>query len=64
MTTLENESLFNDASGIVAFNLAIAAIVTGKFSVWHGVTNFLYVFRWHLLLPLALLLRQPMPSRS
>lgn len=44
MTTLENESLFNDASGIVAFNLAIAAIVTGKFSVWHGITNFLYVF--------------------
>ncbi|MBU7475032.1 Na+/H+ antiporter [Lactiplantibacillus pentosus] len=44
MTTLENESLFNDASGIVAFNLAIAAIVTGQFSVWHGITNFLYVF--------------------
>ena len=44
MTTLENESLFNDASGIVAFNLAIAAIATGTFSVWHGATNFLYVF--------------------
>ena len=44
MDTLENESLFNDASGIVAFNLAIAAVVTGHFSVWHGITNFLYVF--------------------
>lgn len=44
MDTLENESLFNDASGIVAFNLAIAAVVTGKFSVWSGIGNFLYVF--------------------
>lgn len=44
MDTLENESLFNDASGIVAFNLAIAALVTGKFSVWSGIGNFLYVF--------------------
>jgi len=44
MDTLENESLFNDASGIVAFNLAIAALVTGQFSVWHGIGNFLYVF--------------------
>ncbi|MCH4008781.1 cation:proton antiporter [Companilactobacillus sp.] len=44
MTTLENESLFNDASGIVALNLAIAAAVTGQFSVMHGIGNFLYVF--------------------
>ncbi|BDZ31531.1 Na+/H+ antiporter [Lactiplantibacillus sp. WILCCON 0030] len=44
MDTLENESLFNDASGIVAFNLAIAALVTGKFSIWSGIGNFLYVF--------------------
>lgn len=44
MDTLENESLFNDASGIVAFNLAIAALVTGKFSVVSGIGNFLYVF--------------------
>jgi len=44
MDTLDNESLFNDASGIVAFNLAIAALVTGKFSVWSGIGNFLYVF--------------------
>lgn len=44
MESLENESLFNDASGIVAFNLAIAALVTGKFSVMNGIGNFLYVF--------------------
>lgn len=44
MNTLENESLFNDASGIVALNLAIAAAVTGQFSLWHGIGNFVYVF--------------------
>ncbi|MFD1472905.1 cation:proton antiporter [Companilactobacillus mishanensis] len=44
MNTLENESLFNDASGIVAMNLPIAAAVTGKFSVWHGLGDFFFVF--------------------
>ncbi|AKP68228.1 cation:proton antiporter [Companilactobacillus ginsenosidimutans] len=44
MSTLENESLFNDASGIVAMNLAIGAAVTGQFSVWNGIGNFLFVF--------------------
>jgi len=44
MGTLENESLFNDASGIVALNLAIAAAVTGQFSLLQGVGNFFYVF--------------------
>ncbi|WP_125769381.1 cation:proton antiporter [Companilactobacillus furfuricola] len=44
MSTLENESLFNDASGIVALNLATAAVITGQFSVWAGVVDFLYVF--------------------
>lgn len=44
MHTLENESLFKDASGIVALNLAIATVATGQFSVWHGIGNFFYVF--------------------
>lgn len=44
MGTLENESLFNDASGIVALNLAIAAAVTGQFSLIQGIGNFFYVF--------------------
>lgn len=41
---LENESLLNDASGLVAFNLAITTLATGHFSVFQGVGNFLYVF--------------------
>lgn len=54
MDTLENESLFNDASGIVAFNLAIAALITGKFSITSGIGNFLYVFVGGILLGLVL----------
>ncbi|APX72435.1 sodium:proton antiporter [Companilactobacillus allii] len=54
MNTLENESLFNDASGIVAFNLAIASIVTGKFSVVSGVESFMYVFIGGILVGLVM----------
>lgn len=54
METLENESLFNDASGIVAFNLAIASLITGQFSVWHGIGNFFYVFVGGILVGLFL----------
>lgn len=41
---LENESLFNDASGIVIFNLALASFVTGDFSFTQGLTRFLVSF--------------------
>ncbi|MCT6872840.1 MAG: sodium:proton antiporter [Bombilactobacillus mellis] len=44
METLENESLFNDASGIVALNLAVAAFSTGAFSVTASVGRFIVVF--------------------
>lgn len=40
---LENESLFNDAAGIVAFDLALAAFVSGQFSAWQATGQFLYV---------------------
>lgn len=39
-TILENESLFNDASGIVAFDLALAAYVSGKFTVGSALVDF------------------------
>ena len=41
---LENESLFNDASGIVVFNLAILAFSTGDFSLANGFSSFLVSF--------------------
>ncbi|REE94348.1 sodium/proton antiporter (CPA1 family) [Paenibacillus taihuensis] len=40
---LEGESLMNDASGLVAFNFAIAATVTGVFSMTHAIFSFLVI---------------------
>ena len=43
-TTLKGESLLNDASGIVSFQFAIAAVVTGTFSLFEAVSEFLVEF--------------------
>lgn len=40
---LEGESLFNDASGLVAFNVALAAMITGSFSVFGAGVEFIQV---------------------
>ncbi|SHO44358.1 Na+/H+ antiporter [Anaerocolumna xylanovorans] len=40
---LEGEALINDASGIVSFQFAVAAMVTGTFSLLHAGIQFLYV---------------------
>lgn len=40
MRLLEGEALMNDASGLVAFNFAIAATVTGQFSLPKAVGSF------------------------
>lgn len=44
LNLVKGESLINDASGIVAFNYAIAAVVTGYFSLREAILNFSYVF--------------------
>ncbi|OPJ62790.1 Na+/H+ antiporter [Clostridium chromiireducens] len=44
LNLVKGESLINDASGIVAFNYAIAAVVTGYFSLRDAIFNFSYVF--------------------
>lgn len=54
MGMLERESLFNDASGLVAFNLALAAFTTGEFSVGAGIKHFFVVFLGGLLIGLIL----------
>lgn len=41
---LNYESLFNDASGIVLFDLSAATLESGSFSLGHGIGVFLYVF--------------------
>lgn len=40
MNILENESLFNDASGIVGLNLALTAFASGTFSINEGLNAF------------------------
>lgn len=43
MTILEGEALFNDASGLVAFRIAVLAAVTGTFSFYNALGSFLWV---------------------
>ncbi len=43
-TILQGESLLNDASGIVSFEFAVAAIVTGSFSAVEAVQEFVVSF--------------------
>ncbi|OVZ55869.1 Na+/H+ antiporter [Pigmentiphaga sp. NML080357] len=40
---LEGESLMNDASGLVAFKFAIAAVLTGSFSLWQASLSFVII---------------------
>lgn len=51
---LEYESLFNDASGLVLFNLAVATLINGDFSFINGIATFLYVFFGGLIVGLLL----------
>ncbi|WP_421016495.1 cation:proton antiporter [Furfurilactobacillus cerevisiae] len=51
---LQNESLLNDASGLVAFNLALSALTTGHFSLVSGIGDFIYVFIGGIILGLIL----------
>ncbi len=43
VTVLEGESLVNDATGLVAFQVALAAVVSGGFSATHAVGRFAFV---------------------
>ena len=53
MHILEGESLLNDASGLVAFRFAVAATVTGVFSLTAAMTSFLWVATAGLLIGIA-----------
>ncbi|MCM3568626.1 Na+/H+ antiporter [Neobacillus mesonae] len=44
LNLVRGESLINDASGLVAFNYAVAAVVTGYFSLNRAVIDFSYMF--------------------
>jgi monovalent cation/hydrogen antiporter len=40
VTLIEGESLVNDATALVAYSFAVAAVVTGSFSLWHATWRF------------------------
>lgn len=44
LNLVRGESLINDASGLVAFNYAVAAVVTGYFSLQAAILDFSYKF--------------------
>src|SRR5690625_6564436 len=43
MGILEGEGLFNDASGLVAFRMAVLAAMTGSFSLLNAARSFVWV---------------------
>lgn len=51
---LESESIINDASGIVSFQFAIAAAVTGTFSLVGATANFFFAFLGGMFIGIAL----------
>jgi len=54
VTILEGESLINDASGLVAYKYAIAAVITGAFSLWQASLQFVWVATAGVLVGLVL----------
>jgi len=40
VTLIEGESLVNDATALVAYSFAVAAVLTGSFSLWHATWRF------------------------
>jgi monovalent cation/hydrogen antiporter len=53
-TILEGESLVNDATGLIAYRYAVAAVVTGTFSLWEAGYQFLFVAAGGIVLGLVL----------
>lgn len=43
ITLLEGESLLNDASGLIAYKYALAALMTGSFILWEASLQFVWV---------------------
>lgn len=51
---LEGESLFNDGTAIVIFNLAVAALITGDFNLVEGIVDFVRVAGLGIIVGLSL----------
>ena len=51
---LEGESLINDASSLIIFRVALAAILTGQFTLWKASTDFFVVAIMGIVIGLAI----------
>jgi len=54
ITVLEGESLVNDATGLIAFRYAVAAVTTGQFILWEAGLQFVIVAGAGVLVGLAI----------
>jgi Na+/H+ antiporter len=54
VTVLEGESMVNDATGLVIYRFAVAAVVTGTFSLWQASWQFVIVSMGGLLIGLVI----------
>jgi monovalent cation/hydrogen antiporter len=54
VTVLEGESMVNDATGLVIYRFAVAAVVTGAFSLWQASGQFMIVSLGGLLIGLII----------
>ncbi len=54
VTILEGESLINDATGLVAYRFAVAAVATGMFSFWSASLRFFVMVIGGVLIGLAM----------
>jgi monovalent cation/hydrogen antiporter len=52
-TILEGESLVNDATGLIVYRYAVAAVVTGVFDLWEASLQFVFVAGIGILLGIA-----------
>lgn len=54
VTILEGESLVNDATGLIAYRFALAAVITGTFSLWEASYKFVIVAAGGILLGIVM----------
>ena len=58
VTVIEGESMVNDATGLVVYRFAIAAVITGSFSLWQASMQFVVVSVGGLLIGLVVAVPQ------